>query len=210
LYAGKAVIGVCGGIGSGKSRVAALFGEEGCLVLDADAAVRELYGSDQIKNTLAQWWGQGIFTADHELDHQAIGRKVFANPAELSRLESLLHPLIARQREAAMAAAAPKPEVRAFLWDIPLLVEKGLHRQCDAVVFVEAPLELRAQRLARQRGWTSEELLRRENLQLPLDKKRQIAHYVVRNTADTTYARSQVREIFSRILADLSDRTHEG
>ena len=209
MYAGKAVIGICGGIGSGKSRVAALFGELGCLVLDADAAVRELYGEEEVKKTLAQWWGQEIFTQTHDVDRKAVGRKVFENPGELKRLEGLLHPLVARQRDATMAAAADNPQVRAFVWDIPLLIENGLHRQCDALVFVDAPMEMRAQRLAQQRRWTEAEMLRREKLQIPLDKKRKIADYVIRNTADANYARSQVREILSRILDDLLGRPHE-
>jgi dephospho-CoA kinase len=94
--------------------------------------------------------------------------------------------------------------VVAFVWDTPLLLEAGLKGQCDAVVFVDAPPELRLERVARSRGWDLPELLRRENLQWPLDRKREIADYVIRNTADVGEARSQVRDVLSRILARTS------
>jgi dephospho-CoA kinase len=105
-----------------------------------------------------------------------------------------------------MQKLAPDPEVVAFVWDTPLLLEAGLKDQCDAVVFVDAPPELRLQRVSRARGWDIAELLRRENLQWPLDRKREIADYVIRNTADAGEARSQVRDVLSRILARASQR----
>ena len=206
MYGNKAVIGIVGGIGSGKSRIAALFGELGCLIVDADAAVRELYGSAAIRRRLRQWWGDEILTPDGQVDRAAVGRKVFADPVQRRRLEGLLHPLVAAKQRAAMAAAVGKARVKAFVWDIPLLVETGQDQQCDAVVFVDAPLKMRAQRVLAQRGWSRRQLLQREKLQLPLDKKRSIADHVVRNIADASYVRSQVREIFSRILADLPGR----
>jgi len=92
--------------------------------------------------------------------------------------------------------------VVAFVWDTPLLIEGGLDRLCDALVFVDAPAAVRLQRVQQSRGWDEAELTRREILQLALDKKRKISQYVVDNTADAEYARGQVREVLSRILAN--------
>jgi dephospho-CoA kinase len=103
-----------------------------------------------------------------------------------------------------MSAVANNPAVVAYIWDTPLLVEAGLDRQCDAVVFVDAREKERQRRVRETRGWSTAEWARRENLQLPLDKKRIIANYMVSNTADADEGvRDQVREVLSRILADV-------
>jgi dephospho-CoA kinase len=92
--------------------------------------------------------------------------------------------------------------VRAFVWDTPLLAETGLDRECDALVFVCVPANLRLARVREIRGWTRPEWLRREKLQWPLDKKRKMAKYMVRNTAGADEVRNQVRLVLSRIVAE--------
>jgi dephospho-CoA kinase len=212
MFAGKPVIGLAGGIGSGKSRVAGFFAELGCLVLDADAQVRELYQEPEVKNTLREWWGQEVFNPAGEVDRSAVGRKIFADPGQRKRLEEFLHPRVGRLRDQAMRAAvgAGETDIVAFVWDIPLLFENGLDRECDAVVFVDCPAQERRRRVEADRGWTAAQLAQRENLQMPLDKKREMSDHVLSNTADAAYARSQVKEILSRILADLPGGPHEG
>ena len=117
---------------------------------------------------------------------------------ELRRLESLIHPLVGEIRDTLMANAPAG--TKAIIWDTPLLYEVGLDKQCKAVVFVDAPLETRLSRVAGSRGWSADELHRREKSQLSLDKKREMAHYIVHNTADAAYARRQVEAVLSRIL----------
>lgn len=198
--AGKPIIGITGGIGSGKSFVAALFGELGCAVIDADAHVRAAYGDPEVRQTLRQWWGAGIFKEDGSVDRGAIARRIFSDSADRTRLEGLIHPIVNAARQREMGILATDTGTVAFVWDTPLLFEVGLNSQCDAVVFVDAPFEMRLERVTRSRGWTEAELVRRENLQWPLDRKREIADYVIRNTADAADARNQVRSVLSRIL----------
>lgn len=205
MFAGKPIIGIVGGIGSGKSFVARVFGEMGCLVIDSDEQVGRAYERPEVKAALRAWWGEGVFDAKGAVNRQAIAGKVFTDPSRRQRLEGLLHPLVGRLREEAMRQAADDPYVVAFVWDTPLLLEAGLGGRCDAIVFVEAPLEQRLARVGAKRGWGKEELARREKLQLPLDKKREVAKYMVRNTAGADEVRSQVREVLSRILAGISD-----
>ena len=201
MYAGKPIIGIAGGIGSGKSTVARLFGEMGAFVIDSDAMVRAAYKDERVKQQLKKWWGAMLFDPNGEVDRSAVWRKVQDRPEDLRRLEQLLHPMVNEARERLMKSKAEDPDVVAFVWDTPLLFETGLNEHCDAVVFVEAPRELRERRVQETRGWGPEELARRENLQMPLDNKRQISDYEVVNTADESYARGQVREVLSRILA---------
>jgi dephospho-CoA kinase len=204
MFEGKPIIGIVGGIGSGKSLVARLFGELGCLVIDSDAQVREAYAAPAVKATLREWWGPEVFRADGDVDRAAIARRVFPDPTQRQRLERLLHPLVDEARRRAMQAAADDPrgtQVLAFVWDTPLLFEVGLDSQCDAVVFVEAPDALRLARVRQNRGWDEAELARREKFQWPLDKKKALSDHVVTNTADADDAREQVRLLLSRILA---------
>ncbi|MGE5610718.1 MAG: dephospho-CoA kinase [Bacillota bacterium] len=204
MFAGKPIIGIAGGIGSGKSHVARLFGEFGALVIDSDQQVSEVYHRQDVKQTLRSWWKDSVFDAQGNIDKRAVARRIFQDTQERQRLEGLVHPLIAQSRDRLMAQAADDPRIVAYVWDAPLLIEVGLHRQCDAVVFVESDDEQRYRRVHQTRGWTREEWQRREKSQLPLDKKRIIAKYIVRNTADTDEeVRDQVREVLSRILAEV-------
>ena len=206
MFAGKPVIGIVGGIGSGKSFIARLFGEMGCHVIDADAQVRQAYNDPAVKQTLRQWWGDAVLAPDGSLDRKAIAVRVFGNAEERKRLEGFIHPIAAEDRRRQMENLAQNVQVLAFVWDTPLLLEAGLGSQCDAVVYVDAPPELRLERVARARGWCEAQLLQRENLQWPLDRKRQIADYVISNTADAGDARRQVRDVLSRVLARASHR----
>lgn len=196
----KPIIGIAGGIGSGKSFVAKLFGELGCVVISSDEQVREAYRDPRVVAVLRQWWGNDVLTAAGEVNKRAVAGKVFGQPAERERLEKLLHPMVNEARERLMAATADDPSVPAFVWDTPLLFETGLNQRCDAVVFVDAPQTVRLTRVQETRGWDAEELSRRENSQMPLDTKRELSQYVVENTADADAVRGQVRAVLSRIL----------
>lgn len=206
MFAGKPIIGIAGGIGSGKSFVARAFGEMGCAVIDSDAQVTAAYAEPSVRRTLREWWGDGILRPDGTVNRAAIAQRVFNDSDERRRLEGLIHPRVAELRRLQMQAAALDPQVVAFVWDTPLLFEAGLSRECDAVVFVDAPADLRLARVSQARGWDQAELQRRENLQWPLDRKREISDYVVQNTADTGDIRRQVRDVLSRIQARASIR----
>lgn len=209
MFAGKPVIGIVGGIGSGKSFIAGLFGEMGCHFIDADVQVRQACNDPTIRQTLRQWWGDAVFAPDGSLNRKVVAARVFGNESERKRLEALIHPVVAADRRRRMENLAQNPQVLAFVWDTPLLLEVGLRDQCDAVVYVDTPPDLRLERVARSRGWDEAELNRRENLQWPLDRKRQISDYVISNTADAGDARRQVRDVLSRVLARVS-HSHQG
>jgi dephospho-CoA kinase len=153
---------------------------------------------------LREWWGASVFRADGNIDRKAIAARVFNDPTERRRLEALLHPMVEQRRRELMTAAANDSSVIAFVWDTPLLMENKLHLQCDAVVFVSAPVETRLTRVKNRSGWDAAELTRREKLQYPLDMKREISEYVIDNTADAGFARGQVNDVLSRIRGKLA------
>jgi len=208
MFAGKPIIGLSGGIGSGKSFIARHFGEFGGLVLSADDQVRQAYSDPAVQQTLRQWWGDSIFNSAGEIQRKSIAAIVFNNPAERQRLEALLHPMVDLLRQSEMQAAANDPRIVAYIWDVPLLFEVGLDARCDALVFVEAPLADRLERVKATRGWDEAELARREKLQLGLDNKRRMSKYSVQNTADVGFARQQVEAVLKQILAASTTRAH--
>ncbi|MCS7033707.1 MAG: dephospho-CoA kinase [Phycisphaerae bacterium] len=201
MFCGKPIIGLAGGIGSGKSFVAGLFAELGAFVISSDQQVQQLYEQENVKDTLRSWWGPRVFRPDGSVDRSAVAGIVFSDPAEKARLEGFLHPLVNAARLKIMQEKAADPAVKAFVWDIPLLFEANLNKQCDCIVFIDAPLWIRQQRVRQTRGWSAEELAKRENLQLPLDKKRAISDYMISNSGDAGVVREQVRDVLSRILS---------
>lgn len=180
------VIGLLGAPGSGKSQVARALAKLGAAVIDADALAREALDRPDVRGTITQWWGPGVLRPDGSIDRAAVGQRVFDNPAELARLESLIHPLVNARRAELRGLYRQDPAVTAIVEDCPLLLERELDGDCDVLVYVDAPEHVRLERVARTRGWTAQELQRREKNQLPLDIKRRRADYVVDNGSDTT------------------------
>jgi dephospho-CoA kinase len=205
LFAGKPIIGLVGGIGSGKSFVAQLFADEGCMVIDSDQAVGEAYTRPEVREKLRQWWGGQVLLPNGQVNRKEIASRVFNDERERRRLEGLIHPIVAELRDEQMRQGANDASVKAYVWDTPLLLEAGLGPQCDAIVYVDAPEAERIERVWRTRGWDEQELRRREKLQMPLDKKLDMANDIVRNTAGADdEVRNQVRKVLSRILAGIS------
>jgi dephospho-CoA kinase len=193
------VIGLTGGIGSGKSTVAGILGELGCLVIDSDQRARAALDRPEVRSQLVSWWGEGILSTDGRIDRSKVAAIVFKEPADRARLEGLVHPIV-RQDRAAMIAEASGQPFRAVVIDAPLLFEAGLDRECDAVVFVDAPRPIRLDRVRSTRGWEESELDRREQSQLSLDLKRSRSTHTVENSGDLAALQSATRELLDRIL----------
>jgi dephospho-CoA kinase len=196
----KPVIGLLGGVGSGKSAVARLFAREGCAVIDSDAAAHEALQSPGVQDELRRWLGASIFDGPAHVSRKALAAVVFSDPEKLRRLNGIIHPRVGQRRDELMAAYLNNPQVKAIVWDTPLLVETVLHRECDRLVFVSVPLEIRLARINRTRGWGPEELQRRENLQFTLDKKAALADYVVDNSGDEIASLGQVQRVLSHLF----------
>lgn len=192
------VIGLTGGIGSGKSTVAQILAELGCVVTNSDAVARDVLNEPEVTRQLVEWWGEGVLGKDGSPDRSRIASIVFNDPTERRRLEELVHPRVEQWRRQAFAAAPP--EAPSLVIDAPLLLEAGLDRECDAVIFVDAARDVRLARLWAERGWDEQELHRREDSQLPLDAKRNRADYVVVNNSDIERLRAEVRRILNEIV----------
>lgn len=189
------VIGLTGGIGAGKSTVAKIFAEAGCVLSDSDQAAREVFQREEIQQTLREWWGEEILREDGTVDPAAVGRIVFADPESRKRLEGLMHPKIEEIRQATFAAA---DSPRAMIIDAPLLLETGLDAECDAVILVDTPLQMRQERV-QERGWEASELDLREQAQWPLDRKRDRADHILSNDGSLAVLRTRTLDLLERL-----------
>lgn len=189
-------VGLTGGLGSGKSTVAALLGERGAVIIDADVVAREVVraGTPGFAAVVARF-GPGVVGPDGELDRAALARIVFADGAALDELNAIVHPLVG-SRSAELAAAVPPGAV--VVHDIPLLAENGLADRFDTVVVVEADREIRLARLA-ERGLTRAEAEARMAAQATDEQRRAIADEIVRNDDDLDSLARQIDRLWDRL-----------
>ncbi|MDF1797665.1 MAG: dephospho-CoA kinase [Planctomycetota bacterium] len=199
------VIGIAGGIASGKSAVSTLVAGERGRVVVADRIAREVLHSPEVVAQVAAHFGPDCIGADGLPDREALAARVFADPAARETLEGWIHPRVRANisAELADAAAAGVPVV---VLDVPLLFENdaqhGLVALCDAILFVEAPLPERDARAVANRGWQAGEVARREAAQLPLSEKRDRATHVVRNSGTPEDLKDEVARVLAELGAD--------
>lgn len=196
------MVGLAGGVGSGKSTVARMLGELGAGVISSDQLGHEEINAADVKRQLVQWWGPSVLTADGAVDRRRVAAIVFGDPSLRRRLESLLHPRIAIRRSELMSELDAQPRVRMIVIDSPLLYETDLDLLCDAVIFVDASPEIRKDRSEKLRHWPEGELSRREKSQQPLDMKRARADYICENNSSLADLRIQVETIYRQIISE--------
>jgi dephospho-CoA kinase len=192
-------VGLTGGIGSGKSTVAALLAERGALVIDSDVLAREVVaaGTPGLA-AVAEEFGPVILTAAGELDRPALGRIVFRDAEARRRLEAITHPLV-RARARDIEAGAPVGSV--VVHDIPLLVETGQQDAFDAVIVVDANEQTQRGRLAETRGMSADEAAERIAAQATRERRRAVADYVIVNDGSLDDLRRQVDDVWAAIGA---------
>lgn len=198
------VIGLVGGVGSGKSSVANHLGlRQSIVVIDGDAAGHAVLKLAQIKQQLQQVFGTSIFDDEGNVDRSALGRLVFGDSpthqASRQQLESLVHPQIKELLSEQVEQARQSSNVDVIFLDAAVLFEAGWNDLCDSVVFIDTPLAIRQQRVAESRGWDKEMLHRRESSQWPLAQKQQQADFTIDNSRSLDDATRQLAEILNQI-----------
>jgi dephospho-CoA kinase len=189
-------VALTGNIASGKSTVARVWKELGGRVVEADELARKavLPGSQALQRIAARW-GPGILLPSGELDRAAMRDVVFRDAEERRHLEGIVHPEVNRLREEEHRRAAREGE-RIVVSDIPLLFEVGLQDEFDLVVLVDAPDEVRRQRLQRDRGLDPYEVQRMIDSQMPSERKRERADVVIENLGTLAELESRARAVW--------------
>ena len=195
----KPIIGIMGGIGSGKSTVAAEFAKLGCKVIDADKIAHELLKRDAIKEKIVAFLGLDVVDSKGNINRKKLGEIVFADYDKLTMLNGIIHPLVIERVEELIEQYTRQNQIKAVVLDMPLLVEIGWAERCDKLIFVNCEQKIRAER-AKKMGFDKNQLKIRENFQISLDSKVALADNVVENNSDFSAMVRQIADIFSDIM----------
>jgi dephospho-CoA kinase len=195
------IIGLIGGVASGKSAVAAALARRGAVTFDADKIGHLVLDEPEVRDELVARWGDGILDAAGRVSRPAVAEKVFGESDDAMNdrafLEQTLHPRIRRRIETAITQLPDEP-VPAVVIDAPLLIESAWNDVCDVIAFVDAPREQRLAR-AKARGWTPEEFTRRELSQMPIEQKRRWASHVIDNSGTLQQLEIEVAQFWASL-----------
>jgi len=191
----KLVLGLVGGIGSGKSQVAAAFARRGARIIAGDQLAHAALRDPDIRSRVRERWGDEVIDENGEVNRRRLGAIVFADAAELKALETLTHPWIRHHIHAEIEGACEDSQVPLIVLDAAIMLEAGWNDVCDRLIYIDAPRAVRLQRVARQRGWTEKEVTAREQAQLPLTEKVVRADHVLDNSASLEHLDRQVDDL---------------
>ncbi|MFH1881155.1 MAG: dephospho-CoA kinase [Planctomycetota bacterium] len=237
----KPIIGILGGIGSGKSTVAAEFAKLGCKVIDADKIAHELLDKPAVKEKVVGLFGRSILDPAGKIDREKLAEVVFvdprpssagfrskpadggpvlpgeskngdyastgADPAALGSVQNppmaglneIIHPLVLQRARELIKQYDCQNQVKAIVLDMPLLVEAGWDKRCDKLIFVDCEQKLRLDR-AKKLGFDKNQVKIRENFQISLDNKANLADNTINNNSDFSELAKQVTDIFSYVV----------
>lgn len=193
------LVGLTGNIASGKSTVARLLAARGATIIDADELARRAVepGSPALRAIVARW-GDALLSADGTLDRAALRQIVFANPAELEALNLIVHPEVRRLRDEQVAAARARND-RVVVCDIPLLYEQAMENEFARVILVDAPQDVRLERLMHDRGLSRDDAMLMIVAQMPAELKRARADIVVENDGTRESLEERVNEVWGTL-----------
>jgi dephospho-CoA kinase len=194
-------VGLTGNIASGKSTVTELFRRWGATIIEADALVREVQApGTPVLAAIASRFGSAMLRPDGTLDRAALRHEVMNNPAALADLNAIVHPDVHRRRDELMRRAAARGD-RIVVSDIPLLFEAVDPAAFDVVVLVDAPVEIRRQRLLANRDLSPSDAERMLAAQLPSNSKRTRSDYVIDNMGDLAALERAARKVWEALEA---------
>jgi dephospho-CoA kinase len=195
------LVGLTGGVATGKSTVAAMFQRCGAVVIDADALARDVVtpGKPAWREIIRQF-GQGILNPDRTINRQTLAAIVFGNRTKLRRLERIIHPRVAREQARLTRQAAQQDPRAVVVYDVPLLFEAGIDTRVDKIVVVAADRETQIARLKKRNQLSRAEAIRRIRSQMPVAQKVRSADVVIDGTLRRQAIMKAVRSLYRDFL----------
>jgi dephospho-CoA kinase len=194
------LIGLTGGIGSGKSLAASLFRDLGARVIDADILCRELVLPKRPAwKAIVEQFGSDILQDDERLDRKKISSLIFTDPAKKLALESILHPKVFEEERRRYQRVQEGDPDAVVIVDAAMLIESGNHKNMDKVIVVRSRLEDQIERVVKRNGWSREQVIDRLNSQMSVEEKLLHADIVIENDGDLAHLRDSVSKIFKNL-----------
>ena len=202
------LVGLTGGIATGKSMVSALLRQLGCEIIDADLLAREVVEPGRPAwTTIVAEFGQDVVTGDGALDRKRLGAIVFANPERRRRLEAITHPAIRERFQARLDELSEKGFTGIVIFDAAVMIESGNYKNMDRLVVVVTDEPTQMSRLRGRDGTDDAEGRRKIASQMPLSEKAKLADYVIDNSGDRQATAEQVRRVFAALMSELEARS---
>ncbi|QRG68973.1 dephospho-CoA kinase [Brevibacillus choshinensis] len=197
------ILGLTGGIATGKSTVTAMLRERGIPVIDADQIAREVVEAGKpAYEAIVRHFGREILLSDGQIDRKKLGEVVFSDEAERQKLNAIVHPEVRRvMRKEAEAAEAGGAEI--VFMDIPLLFESKLQYMVEKIVVVYAPPDMQLARMMERDELEEEQATKRLRAQFPIDQKKTEADFLIDNSTSREETERQVEKLLSVIRAEL-------
>ena len=190
------LVGVTGGVATGKSTVAEMFGHCGAIVIDADQLAREVVQPGKPAwRDIIHTFGTGVLNPDRTINRRALGSLVFSHPRKRRQLERIIHPRVAREQQRLTRQAARIDPDTIVIYDVPLLFEVGIDKRVDKIVTVTADRETQIARLSKRNGLSRSEALRRIKSQMSMNRKCHLADFVLDGTKDKRHLKKDVAKI---------------
>jgi dephospho-CoA kinase len=189
-----------GGIASGKSTVAQELAKRGCAVIDADEMAKQFLRNKEVKKQLRRRFGSRIFDAGGRVNRKKLAEKVFADAKAVKAVNAIIHPRVFERTQELIKKYQQQPSVKAIVLDMPLLAEVGWHKKCDKLIFVRCNAKIRLKRAKKKGIFGENELKKRENFQISLDKKAGIAQYIIEGN-DLSEMIRQIGKLFPALIS---------
>jgi len=195
------LIGITGGIASGKTEVAKIFQKIGALVLSGDEIGKEVVEENpDLLRKLVNTFGKQILTKGKKLNRKKLGEIGFATPQSTGKLNDLVHPYLLRNLKFKIKNLKRMNYEKPVVVDAALIVEWGLQSELDFLIFVDCPREKRIERLIKKKGYTREEVLDRIKAQFPERYKKREADFIIKNDSDLAEVKQKAKYLWDKIL----------
>jgi len=191
------LVGLTGGVATGKSTVAKMFKQCGAAVINADLLARQVVEPGKPAwRAIVKLFGKTVLNQDRSLDRQALGSIIFHNPKKRRQLERIIHPRVAREQARLTKAITRKDPNAVVIYEVPLLFEAGVDKRVDKIIVVTADRNIQIARLKKRNGLSRAEAIRRIRSQMPLAKKTQQADHLLNGTLPRPSLRRRVGQLF--------------
>ncbi len=194
------IVGLTGGVASGKTTVSLVFKEEGAYIIDADQIARELVQPHKPAwNEIIRAFGREILQEDGSIHRKKLADRIFTDPDERKVLNQILHPRIKEEIERRTREIGEKDPEAIVVIDAPLLVELGMHHKVDRLIVVTSTQTQQMERLKERDGRSPEEALRLFSSQMPVGEKEELADFVIRNEGSLEETKKRTQEVFKEL-----------